>query len=393
MALFFRDNIVGNALFFADPEASLTPVFGITSVTPIKLGEPFTITTVNSAIALNAAATVSATLGGVALTGITGLTADTVTFDAPTGQIALDAFAPLVITVDAVASSSSSQQFLAPTGYTYVTLIGVSVNSWLNDPDYVGNAGGTVNNLGAGDQIVYQSLTTEDSNAVTITSTGLIILAGAATQTVDQTIGWFSLDAQDGYQASTSAVLTLDVPEGPVIPGPVLSLPTAVTTGVSTGLGSVTTDTATGYIYYLVSLNVNETVATIKTGSTVAVTTAGINTVSVTGLEASQAYYIHYLHVDGAGNDSNAVRSSQFTMEDAVALVVLSTSVLQLGQLFTITTLGNYDLTTVSSITATLNGITLAGLSNITVTSCSFVCPNQGVSLINPSELILTITV
>ena len=43
-------------------------------------------------------------------------------------------------------------------------------------------------------------------------------------------------------------------------------------------------------------------------------------TVSVTGLTAGQNYYIHYVHVDAAGNESNVVSSAQFTTDPSSVL-------------------------------------------------------------------------
>ena len=99
-----------------------------------------------------------------------------------------------------------------PTGYSVVTLTGIDSNSWLNDPDYISNAGGDANNIGIGDQIVYQNTTIEDGETVVISASGLPSMPNAGAQTANQTIDWFYLDAQDGYAAGQHATLTLIVP-------------------------------------------------------------------------------------------------------------------------------------------------------------------------------------
>jgi hypothetical protein len=97
------------------------------------------------------------------------------------------------------------------------------------------------------------------------------------------------------------------------VTAPVLSSPTAVQTGQTTANGTVTTDEGNGTLYFLASQNASENVATIKAGSSQAVSATGAQNVSITGLTASTAYYLHYVHTDAASNDSNVVSSAQFT--------------------------------------------------------------------------------
>lgn len=94
---------------------------------------------------------------------------------------------------------------------------------------------------------------------------------------------------------------------------PIISSPTATETGDTTASGTVSTDEGNGTLYYIATANATENATTVKTGSTQAVSQTGVQNVTVTGLTASTSYYVHYLHRDAAGNDSNVESSAQFT--------------------------------------------------------------------------------
>ena len=96
---------------------------------------------------------------------------------------------------------------------------------------------------------------------------------------------------------------------------PTLTSPTASATGATTASGSVTTNEANGTLYYLVSANATELAATVKAGSSQAVTASGSQFVTVIGLTASTPYYLHFVHTDAAANDSAVETSAQFTTD------------------------------------------------------------------------------
>jgi hypothetical protein len=98
---------------------------------------------------------------------------------------------------------------------------------------------------------------------------------------------------------------------------PSLTSPSATATGATTASGSVSTDEANGTLYYLASANATELVATVKAGSSQAVSASGVQNVTVTGLTASTSYYLHFVHRDAAGNDSAVATSAQFTTSAA----------------------------------------------------------------------------
>ena len=98
---------------------------------------------------------------------------------------------------------------------------------------------------------------------------------------------------------------------------PTLTSPTGTATGATTASGSVSTNEANGTLYYLASANATETDVTVKAASSQAVTTAGEQIVTITGLTAETPYYPHYLHRDAAGNDSAVASGAQFTTSAA----------------------------------------------------------------------------
>lgn len=102
---------------------------------------------------------------------------------------------------------------------------------------------------------------------------------------------------------------------------PTLTGPTATATGTTTASGTVSTNEATGTLYWIASANATESAATVKAGGSQAVSATGTQSVSVSGLTASTSYYLHYLHRDGAGNDSAVATSAQFTTEAEVVAV------------------------------------------------------------------------
>lgn len=98
---------------------------------------------------------------------------------------------------------------------------------------------------------------------------------------------------------------------------PTLTSPTASATGATTASGSVTTDEANGTLYWLASATATEAAATVKAGSSQAVSASGVQNVTVTGLTASTSYYLHFVHTDAAANDSTVATSAQFTTSAA----------------------------------------------------------------------------
>lgn len=96
---------------------------------------------------------------------------------------------------------------------------------------------------------------------------------------------------------------------------PILTTPTATATGQTTASGSVTTDEGNGTLYYLASGNSSESAATVKGGSSQAVSGTGVQNVTFTGLTANTPYYPHYVHDDAADNESNVASGSQFTTD------------------------------------------------------------------------------
>lgn len=94
---------------------------------------------------------------------------------------------------------------------------------------------------------------------------------------------------------------------------PTLTSPTGTATGPTTASGTVSTDEGNGTLYWMASANSTELLATVKGGSSQAVSATGAQSVTVGSLTASTSYYLHYAHTDAAANDSAVVTSAQFT--------------------------------------------------------------------------------
>lgn len=118
-------------------------------------------------------------------------------------------------------------------------------------------------------------------------------------------IDWFSVGTNGDSAQSYSAPADTTAPS--------LTTPTASATGSTTASGSVTTNEGNGTLYWLASANATELVATVKAGSSQAVTAIGAQPVTSAGLTASTPYYLHFVHTDAAANDSAVESSAQFT--------------------------------------------------------------------------------
>lgn len=118
-----------------------------------------------------------------------------------------------------------------------------------------------------------------------------------------------------GNRSTPPLALAVTTDAAPDVQAPTLTLPTAVATGTSTSSGTVTTDEASGTLYWLTNTSATSTAATVKNGSSKPVTATGVQTTTNSGLLPSTDYYTHFLHRDGAGNDSAVVRSAKFTTD------------------------------------------------------------------------------
>lgn len=167
---------------------------------------------------------------------------------------------------------------------------------------------------------VYVRLTADGTNAPTFTgfkewggSLGYDNRNGIVNQVQ------FFYDGVDFWYSVSQAVGATPV-AAPDTTAPTLSSPTSAATGATTGSGSVTTNEGNGTLYYLATSNSTETAATVKaSGATLAISSTGSKAVTVSGLTASTAYYLHFLHRDTAGNDSTVASSASFTTQAAGA--------------------------------------------------------------------------
>lgn len=108
-----------------------------------------------------------------------------------------------------------------------------------------------------------------------------------------------------------------DTIEGGDTTAPTLTSPTATAIGPTSASGTVSTNEATGSLFYLASTNASESAPTVKAASSQAVSATGSQSVTFSGLTASTTYYAHYVHRDAAGNDSTVASSASFTTSAA----------------------------------------------------------------------------
>lgn len=106
---------------------------------------------------------------------------------------------------------------------------------------------------------------------------------------------------------------------------PVLTSPTDDANGSTASTGSVTTDEGNGTLYWVVTTSATApSVAQIQAGQdhtgaaaaasgSQAVTAAGVQNITPSGLSASTQYYTHYQHQDAATNDSTVSSADGFT--------------------------------------------------------------------------------
>ena len=106
---------------------------------------------------------------------------------------------------------------------------------------------------------------------------------------------------------------------------PVLSSPTAAANGAYGATGSVDTDEGNGSIYYYASTNPSEAAGTIfSNGGNRTINAVGTLNVTYSGISPETTYYLHYVHIDLAGNTSDVVSSPSFTTGVASAIPPVS---------------------------------------------------------------------
>lgn len=111
---------------------------------------------------------------------------------------------------------------------------------------------------------------------------------------------------------------------------PTLSSPTDVSTGTTTGTGTVSTNEGQGTLYWVLSSATNTPTAAqvragqdhtggaaLKSGSQ-AVTATGVQTVPFTGLTLNTTYYANYEHSDPTPNHSTVSHADGFTTDNVV---------------------------------------------------------------------------
>lgn len=123
---------------------------------------------------------------------------------------------------------------------------------------------------------------------------------------------------------------------------PVLSAPTGVKTGSTSGTGGATTDEGNGTMFVVASTSATKPSASqIMAGqdhlgaaipaASATISSTGAKSLTFSGLTASTSYYAHVVHKDAAGNISNIVSSTAFTTDASGGDTVAPTLTLPTG--------------------------------------------------------------
>lgn len=183
-------------------------------------------------------------------------------------------------------------------------------------------ATGTVStDEGNGTLYFYASTNSSESAATIVSSGSSQAVSGSGVQNVSfsgltgSTL-YYAHYVQDDSSSNrsnvvSSAAFTTDAPADST--PPTLTSPTGSALGATGASGSVSTNEANGTLYWVTTINASELAATVKAGSSQAVTATGVQNVTSSGLTPETTYRNHFVHRDAAGNDSTVSSSAEFT--------------------------------------------------------------------------------
>jgi hypothetical protein len=153
--------------------------------------------------------------------------------------------------------------------------------------------------------------------AVGTSSTPTLATAAREITTTSEDPGAYTIGANDQWVCATIAIKPVG---GGDTTAPTLTSPDFTATGATTGTATVSTDEGNGTLFCVITTSATSpSVAQVKagndhtgtaaafaagSGSGQAVSATGTQTVNVTGLADSTAYYAHFVQTDAAANDS-----------------------------------------------------------------------------------------
>ncbi len=146
-----------------------------------------------------------------------------------------------------------------------------------------------------------------------------VSITGRTPETTDQV----RVRAKDAAgNVSTPALSTsVTLLAAPDVTAPLLTSPTGAKLGANGAVGSVSTNEATGSLFWITTINATETKPAVLLGSSQPVTVIGIQNVTSSGLTPLTTYYNHFVHRDAVGNESLVASSAAFTTDAAGAVV------------------------------------------------------------------------
>ncbi len=185
---------------------------------------------------------------------------------------------------------------------------------------------------------------------------------------------------QNGVPAGGPITLTFDVDADET--ASMLSLPVGTKTGTTTADGGVTISEGNGTVYMVTTTSAttpsgpqviagtDESDSAATFDDSLAVSSTGAKTFSITGLTANTTYYNHYTQEDAAGNISTPVSSASFTTDASASLAISSQ-----GQLINSSTPGT-SFTSDSTITLSAGDMLVIEYGTMR---------NTGLSAMNPT--------
>jgi hypothetical protein len=164
------------------------------------------------------------------------------------------------------------------------------------------------------------------SGSILVTAAGVNGANPSGLTAVTTYYTYFMHEDGAGNQSTVAAAASFATGTAPDVTAPVLTSPTAASTGSSTATIGVTTDEGNGTLYYVSVLNGSgvPSKAQIKAGQTSTataapyagsqpVTSTGAKTANATGFLAATTYTTYFMHEDTSGNQSGIATAANFT--------------------------------------------------------------------------------
>jgi hypothetical protein len=257
-------------------------------------------------------------------------------------------------------------------GVTRVTAVGTALSGTLTAPtlalttaltDMTPNFSGNVTDPTLND-ILALEWSTDSFSTLTGSSSNVLEAGEISVPTVEFVVGTLPAASYEfrlrhsraGWTDGVSAVVSAAL--APAAAAPVLTSATDVTVSQTRATISVTTDNATGTLYYVVTTSTTQpSSAQIKAGQnhlgaaasasgSSAISSVGTKSFDITGLTANTQYYVHFIHTNSGATDSNRISGDGFITGLADTYITSGNG----GQQFLTAATATYDFTTAIAV-------------------------------------------